>query len=218
MDTTGAARILATAAVLAGAMGCAAGTRQLQTPHYTLSHPDFWKVRKQAAAEGEPTIIVIPQYGDAVIDDGAGALASRGASYEAVTADVEVRIHAWKDPGDGADPTQRVATILERDPELQLVRHHRVLEHPPECGVLPRKYTVFGAQQAPLDLVSRPGWRTIVVGGRAGGVLLGAVSRVEYEQDMGRFCHNLRNMQVQLQNLLDALVVGPPRPGGGTTP
>ena len=69
-----------------------------------------------------------------------------------------------------------------------------------------KKYTVLGKQQKPLDLVSRPGWRTILVGGTKRGLLLGVVARVRYEQDIGRYCHNLSNMQVQLQNLLDGLV------------
>jgi hypothetical protein len=40
------------------------------------------------------------------------------------------------------------------------------------------------------------------------------VARVPFEQDIGRYCHNLSNMQVQLQNLLDGVVVGG---GGGST-
>ena len=43
----------------------------------------------------------------------------------------------------------------------------------------------------------------------ATGSLLGVVARVEYEQDVARYCHNLSNMRVQLQNLLDGLVVVP---------
>ena len=60
----------------------------------------------------------------------------------------------------------------------------------------------------PVDLVRRPGWRTIVTGARQQGTLIGFVARFEWEgADMNRNCHNLRNMQVQLQNLLDGVVV-----------
>jgi hypothetical protein len=44
------------------------------------------------------------------------------------------------------------------------------------------------------------------------------VARVPYDVDMDRYCNNLRNMQVQLQNLLGGLqavanpVVPPPPP------
>ena len=73
--------------------------------------------------------------------------------------------------------------------------------------MLKKKYTIVGNKEEPLDLVSRPGWRTILLGGKKEGVLLGVVARVPYEQDVGRYCHNLSNMQVQLQNLLDGLVL-----------
>src|SRR5262245_50149258 len=88
--------VVATLSALAGA-GCAAGSTQVQTQRYTLNHPDFWKVKKTAAKDGEATVVVIPQFGDAVIDEGAGAQAPREANYESVTADVEARIYAWGD-------------------------------------------------------------------------------------------------------------------------
>jgi hypothetical protein len=200
---------------LGAAAGCASGNKQVQTQRYTLSHPDYWRVKRTATKDGDPTVVVIPQYGDAVIDEGSGAMEPRGSNYEAVTADVEVRIYAWHDPGTTEDPTPEVARLLGRDEELKLSRHMVIGEHPPECDVLPKKYIVFGQTQQPIDLVSRPGFRTIVVGGRASGVLVGTVARVEYEQDMGRYCHNLSNLRVQLQNLLDGLQ---PVPGGGGPP
>jgi hypothetical protein len=210
---------MATAALLlalvGAAAGCGTGTQQLATTHYTLTHPDYWKVKKQSARDGDPTIVVIQQYGSAVIDEGAGAMASKDQNYDAVTADVEVRLYTWPDPG-GDDPTQLVSQALVRDPDLQLNRHLVIPDNPPECGVYPKKYTIFGNAQTPIDLVSRPGWRTIVVGGRANGMLLGVVSRVEYEQDMARECHNLSNMRVQLQNLFDGLVAN--TTGAGAKP
>jgi hypothetical protein len=213
----------ATTALLAAvaAAGCGTGTQQLATAHYTLTAPDYWKVKKQAARDGDPTIVVIQQYGSAVIDEGAGAMAAKDQNYDAVTADVEVRLYTWPDPG-GDDPTKLVSQALVRDQDLQLNRHLVIPENPPECNVYPKKYTIFGSQQTPLDLVSRPGWRTIVVGARANGFLLGVVSRVEYEQDMARECHNLSNMRVQLQNLFDGLVAnntgGKPAPPSNVLP
>ena len=75
-----------------------------------------------------------------------------------------------------------------------------------------------------MDLIKRPGWRTIVVGLKGQGSLVGVVARVEYEQDIRRYCHNLKNLQVQLQNLLNGFKLlpqggagppaGPPDPAG----
>jgi hypothetical protein len=201
-------RLLGLAGLLvlaAGSVGCLPQTKQLKTDRFTLSHPDHWKVNKTAARDGEPTVVVISQYGAAVIDEGVGSMAARGQNYDAVTADVEVRLYTAPDPGTNGDPTQEVAMTIASDPEVQLQKHLVIPDNPPECGVYPKKYMVFGAQQTPVDLVKRPGWRTIVVGGRSNGYLLGAVARVEYQPDMQRNCHNLSNMRVQLQNLLDGL-------------
>jgi hypothetical protein len=206
-------RALMIAVAGGAAIGCMPSTVQLQTPHYTLSHPDFWKVKKTATKDGDPTVVVIPQYGAAVIDEGSGSMASKGQNYDAVTADVEVRLYSWPDDDSAADPTLKVGLHLKPDPELALPQHWVIPDNPPECGVYPKKYTIFGVQQTPADLVKRPGWRTIVVGGRANGYLLGVVARVEFEPDMQRNCHNLSNMRVQLQNLLDGVVAtGPPAP------
>jgi len=218
--------VLASIAV-AGAVGCAPANQTLLTSHYTLNHPDFWKVKKTASQDGEPTIVIIPQYGSAVIDEGTGTMASKGQNYDAVTADVEVRLYTFPDPAPAADPTQAVAPLIGKaDPELALQQSFVIPDNPPECDVYPKKYTVYGQVQTPIDLVKRPGYRTIVVGGRSGGYLTGVVSRFEYEPDMQRNCHNLSNMRVQLQNLLDVLVAsqGPPpatvpaAPGAGTAP
>jgi hypothetical protein len=207
-------RIAALVSIVAAGVvaGCGTSTQQLMTPHYTLNHPDFWKVKKTATKDGEATVVVIPQYGTAVIDEGTGAMANKDANYDAYTADVEVRLYSWVDPQSPANPTDEVGKRLLPEPDLALPRHHVISDNPPECGVYPKKYTIFGVQQTPIDLVSRPGYRTVVVGGKTGDVLLGAVARVEYEPDPARFCHNLSNMRVQLQNLLDGVQ---PAPGGG---
>jgi hypothetical protein len=208
-------------AMLGGAVGCVPATQQLQTSHFTLSHPDYWKVKKTAAKDGDSTLVVIPQYGSAVIDEGSGSMASKGQNYDAVTADVEVRLYGWPDQGGQSDPTQEAGKLLVGDSELALGQHYIIPDNPPECGVYPKKYLVFGEQQTPVDLVKRPGWRTIVVGGRSNGHLVAAVARVDWEPDMQRNCHNLSNMRVQLQTLLDNLsaggspaAAGPPAAGG----
>jgi hypothetical protein len=194
------------AAVLAAlAAGCATGSQTIATEHYTLTHPEYWRVKKTAVKDGEPTLVVIPQYGAAVIDEGTGSMAAKEQNYDAVTADVEVRLYTWPDPDPSGNPTEEVSRLLNRDPELELSRHMMLSDNPPECGVYPKKYVIFGMQQTPFDLISRPGWRTILVGAKSGNVLVGAVARVEYEQDQARRCHNLANMRVQLQNLLDGL-------------
>jgi len=221
---------IAAIALLGGAVGCVPATQNLQTNHFTLSHPDYWKVKKTASQDGEATIVIIPQYGAAVIDEGSGSMASKGQNYDAVTADVEVRLYSFADPNPDTDPTQMVATLLTKgDPELALEQSFAIPDNPPECGVYPKKYTIFGQQQTPLDLVKRPGYRTILVGGRSGGYLTAVAARFEFEAaDMQRNCHNLANMRVQLQNLLDALVAssppgtvappGTPPPAAGSTP
>jgi hypothetical protein len=199
------------AAVLLGAVGCTPATQNLQTTHFSLAHPDYWKVTKTAAKDGEPTIVIIPQYGAAVIDEGSGSMANKGQNYDAVTADVEVRLYNFPDEAPDADPTQAAANLVAKaDPELALNQSFVIPDNPPECNVYPKKYTVFGKTQTPLDMVKRPGHRTIVVGGRANGFVTAVVSRFEYEPDMQRNCHNLANMRVQLQNLLDALVASSP--------
>ncbi len=188
--------------------GCAGGQVQLRTPRYTLSHPDYWKVKAQGLKDGEASVVTISSYGDAVIDDGSGAMSPRGQNYEAVTADIEVRLYGWAEATGPRGPTAEVTRLLAADTTLALGAHRAIPETPPECGLLRRKYRVFGAEQEPLDLLRRPGWRTIVVGATGPGVLLGVVARVEFEQDVARFCHNLKNMQVQLQNLLDGISAG----------
>jgi hypothetical protein len=202
-----------------GAVGCTPATQQLQTSHFTISHPDYWKVKKTAAKDGESTIVIIPQYGAAVIDEGVGAMASKGQNYDAVTADVEVRLYNFPDAQPEQDPTQLVVPLIGKvDPELALQQSFVIPDNPPECDVYPKKYTVFGKVETPVDLVKRPGYRTIVVGGRADGYLTGIVSRFEYEPDMQRNCHNLSNMRVQLQNLLDVMVASHPAAATAATP
>jgi hypothetical protein len=220
--------VLLAAVAVGGAVGCVPQTQALQTSHYTLNHPDFWKIKKTANQDGESTIVIIPQYGSAVIDEGSGTMANKGQNYDAVTADVEVRLYSFPDPAPDMDPTQAVAPLIGKaDPELALQQSFVIPDNPPECEVYPKKYTVYGKVETPIDLVKRPGYRTIVVGGRSGGYLTGVVSRFEYEPDMQRNCHNLSNMRVQLQNLLDVMVAsqgGPPpvtvptAAGAGTAP
>jgi hypothetical protein len=213
------ARLLPTGSLLLalglGSIGCVAAQKQVKTPFYTLAHPDYWEVKSVGQKDGEPTTVVIKNFGSAIIDDGSGAMAERQQNYEAVQADVEVRVYGWPEPS-GAD-NSAAAQLLQGESTLELARHLLVAEQPPECGLLKKKYTIVGNKEEPLDLVSRPGWRTILLGGKKQGVLLGVVARVPYEQDIGRFCHNLSNMQVQLQNLLDGLVVVPAA-GGKTGP
>jgi hypothetical protein len=198
-----------------GSIGCVATQKQVKTPHFTLSHPDYWEVKSVGMKEGEPTTVIIKNFGSAIIDDGSGAIDDRQQNYESVQADVEVRLYAWPEPPGADNPTAAAARLLQGEAVLELRRHLMVAEQPPECGLLKKKYVIAGAKEEPFDLVSRPGWRTILLGGKKQGVLLGVVARVPYEQDIGRFCHNLSNMQVQLQNLLDGLAVQPGRASGG---
>ncbi len=201
-------RVLMMAALAASGAGCA-GAKVLRTPRYILTYPEFWELKSEGQKDGEASVFTIGQYGSAVIDEGSGALTPREASYDTVTADVEVRLFSWAEPDNVKNPSDAVMELLARDKDLKLSTHHLVLDSPPECGRFRRKYKSLGVVRDPVDLVSRPGFRAIVIGSNQGGVLLGVVTRVEFQQDMGRYCHDLSNMQVQLQNVLDGLVVVP---------
>ncbi len=216
-------RALALAAVL-GAVGCATENKVLQTPYFTLHHPDFWKVKSVGSKPGEPTVVTIGQYGSSTINEGSGSTDS--SMYESSQAEVEVRTFAWPEPAGGdpsANPTERVSQLLFQNPELELNKHGLVPPQQSECGKeFQRKYNFVGAEQAPYDLLKRPGWRTIIVGGKAPGLLLGVVSRVPFEQDAGLYCHNLSNMRTQLGLFLDGVQPVPqqnaPQPAAPATP
>ena len=77
------------------AAGCATGNKQVKTPRYTLSMPDFWEVKGEGLTDGAPTTVIIGRYGSAIIDEGSGAIDAAGLNYESVQADVQVRIYAW---------------------------------------------------------------------------------------------------------------------------
>jgi hypothetical protein len=193
--------VLAIAA--ASTSGCASEQKMLRAPHYVLSHPDYWKVESVAKQDGEPTFVKIGRYSNTVMNEGVGA--DESTPYEASQADVEVRLYTWNEQGN-APPSLAVVNKLAQDSTLQLTKHGRIAADRNECGAeFQRKYNVLGADQEPLDLVMQPGFRTIVVGGQNGPVLLGVVARVPYEQDPGLYCHNLKNMQLQLQLLLAGL-------------
>lgn len=201
-----------------GSIGCGTTNQVTKGPDYALNHPDYWKVKSVATKEGEPTIVNIGVYSSTVVNEGVGADSS--SAYEASQAEVEARIYSWKEDEKLDNPTQKVAEKLVSDPDLQLQAHGKIGDQPPECGSdFKRKYSVLKTDQTPLDLLKRPGFRTIVVGGQQGNVLLGVVSRVPYEQDGGLYCHNLSNMRTQLQTLLDNLVVtAPAAPAAGASP
>lgn len=195
-------------AAVAVASGCATENKVIKGPHYTLSHPDFWKVQAVATKDGEPTIIDIGRYSDTVVTEGTGS--SQSAVYETSQAEVHTRIYTWSNPPESPNPSLTVANLLRDVPELELPKHGRIVTDRGECGAqFVRKYNVFGEAREPLDLGVRPGFRTIVVGAKKDAVLTGIIARVPYEQDPGLFCHNLTNMQTQLQLLLEGLVYSP---------
>ena len=198
-----------------GSVGCATENKVMRGPNYSLTHPDFWKVKQVSSKDGQPSIVSIGQYSSTVVSEGVGA--DDSSQYESSQAEVEVRIYTWKLPDKVENPTKAVSNKLaEADPELQLTQHGLIPEQPPECGKeFKRKYTVLKQEQPALDLLKRPGFRAILVGAQHDDILLGVVSRVPYEQDGGLYCHNLSNMRTQLQTLLDNLAVAP---GGGSAP
>jgi hypothetical protein len=196
---------------IGGAAGCATEQKQLKTPYYTISHPDFWQVKSVGQKPAEATVVRIGTYGSTTINEGSGA--TEGAMYESSQAEVEVRVFAWPEPvqPEEGTPSERVSKLLFNDPDLQLAKHGLIPQQQSECGQeFQRKYTVLGAEQAPLDLLAQPGFRTILLGGKAPGLLIGVVSRVPYEQDSGLYCHNLSNMRTQLGIFLTGLTAAAP--------
>jgi hypothetical protein len=193
--------VLAIAA--ASTSGCASEQKVLRAPHYTLTHPDYWKVESVAKQDGEPTLVKIGRYSNTVMNEGVGA--DESTPYESSEAEVEVRVYTWNDQGN-APPAMAVVNKLADDTTLNLTKHGRVTADRGECGKdFQRKYKVLGTDQEPLDLVMQPGFRTIVLGGKNGPILLGVVARVPYEQDPGLYCHNLNNMQDRLGKLLEGM-------------
>jgi hypothetical protein len=207
-----ARRALAVLVLGALAGACAAGQQELRTPRYAAAHPDFWRVKEVGRQDGQASLVIVPQFGDAVIDDSASGRGSRN-SYETLQAEVELRLYGWARPEGLQDPTREVLARIADDPTLELRRATPVMETPPECGQWKRKFRLFGQMQDPVEVVSRPGFRTVIVGGSTSSSLVGVVARVPFEQDMGLYCHNLRNLRIQLQNLLDGL-----RPADGSAP
>jgi hypothetical protein len=198
--------------VLAGTVGastsgCASEQKVLRAPHYTLTHPDYWKVESVAKQDGEPTLVKIGRFSSTVMNEGVGA--DESTPYESSEAEVEVRVYTWKDQGNDP-PAMAVVNKLADDTTLNLTKHGRVTADRGECGKdFQRKYNVLGTDHEPLDLVMQPGFRTIVLGGKAssgdGPILMGVVARVPYEQDPGLYCHNLTNLQLRLGKLLEGM-------------
>jgi hypothetical protein len=189
---------------LAAASGCATEQKMVKTSRYTLSYPDYWKVNAVAQKDGEPTKVTVGKFSETVMSTGEGATAA--SQYEAQQADVDVRIYAWPAPAEAGDPTMQAAQLMVSDPDLKMDKQGRMPEQRDECGrEFKRKFSMFGKEHDTLDLASRPGHRLIVVGGQEQGSLIGVMTRVPYEQDTGLYCHNLSNMKLQLQNVLDGL-------------
>jgi hypothetical protein len=208
--------------LLAGGMGCAAGTAELKTPRYTLSHPAFWKVNTVAQKDGDPTRITIGKFSETITtnpSDDPNLTKTQESVNETSQADVDVWIYAWPvsvseaivaapgtDPAAAGDPALKVATLLKDQPDLGITKLGRMPTQPPECGEdFRRKFKILGNDRPTLDLGSRPGHRMIVVGTESDGMLLGVISRVPVEPDPNLYCHNLNNMRIQLQNVLDGL-------------
>lgn len=204
MTSTTALRVLVLAACAFGTVACA-GQKELVTPQYVLTMPGFWETKAISKSAGEPTEVVIGQYGDAVIDTGAG---SGGSRYDAVTADVHVWIYAWPAQPSGASALEQSRVHLLGNSALALPSHAVVPDQPMECGRFPRSFRLGGQTLPAAELVRRPGWRTTLLAGVFDAWLVAVVARVDFEQDVARYCHNLRNMRTQLQNLLDGLRVG----------
>jgi hypothetical protein len=191
-----------------GTVGCAAENTITKGPNFSLNHPAFWKVKQVATKSGDATKIGIGRFSETVVNDGAGSDPS--SVFESSQAEVDARIFTWQAIDDHGDPTKKVSELLYPTADLEMNKQGRVPTDKGECGAqFVKKYVWQGQTLEPLDLLSRPGFRTIVVGAKSNGVLLGVLTKVPYEQDGGLFCHNLKNMQTQLQLLFEGLTVTP---------
>jgi len=199
-----ALRVLVLAAYAVGAVACA-GQKELVTPQYMLTMPGFWEIKATSKAAGEPSEVVIGQYGDAFIDRGTG---SGGSQYDAVTSDVHVWVYAWPAPPAGISVLDQSRLHLRGNAVLALPSHALIPDLPMECGRFPRSFRLRGQTLPAVELVRRPGWRTTLLAGVFDSWLVAVVARVDFEQDVARYCHNLQNMRTQVQNLLDGLRVG----------
>jgi hypothetical protein len=198
------------AALALASVGCATENKMLQTPRYSLSYPEFWKVESVAQKDGDATHVVIGKYSDTNMNNGEGAQGN--AIFETSQADVDVHIFAWPAVSgeDAKNVPMKVRSLLLNDASLALDKQGRMPEDRDECGrQFKPKFNFLGGQVDTLDMASRPGRRFILVGGQSGGTLLGVVTSVPYEQDGGLYCHNLNNMRIQLQYVLDGLTVKP---------
>jgi hypothetical protein len=194
---------------LSGAFGCATEQKVLKAPHYALAYPEYWKVQAVAQKDGEPTKLVIGKYSETIISDGESATAD--SIYERSQAEVEARIYTWPADAEAGDATKKVADRLSNDADLQLPKQGLIRSPGEECGgKFKRKFTVLQKEEETMDLASQPGHRLILVGSQKAGLLLGVVTRVPFEQDVGLYCHNLSNMRLQLQNVLDGMTLEPP--------
>jgi hypothetical protein len=191
-----------------GAAGCAAENKITKGPNFSLNHPEFWKVKEVASKPGDATKLGIGRFSETVVNEGTGA--DHASAFEASQAEVDARIVTWVAQDDAGDPTKKVANLLVDTPDLELTKQGRLATDKGECGAqFVKKYTWKGQTLEPLDLFSKPGFRSVIVGAKSEGVLLGVLARVPTEPDPGLFCHNLRNMQTQLQLLLEGLTVVP---------
>jgi hypothetical protein len=207
--------LLALNLIALGSIGCATENKIVKTSRYSLAYPDFWKVDKVAANDGEATKLTIGRYSTGVINEGSGA----GDLYESSQADVDVRIYSWPETATLPEPTKKVSELLFSDPDLQMSKQAQIADGSHECGKdFKAKFTILKNDQYPMDLFSKPGFRSILIGGTSGGVLIGVSARVPYEQDNGLYCHNLSNMRTQLQTVLDGLTLNAPAAAAPAAP
>ena len=115
----------------ASTSGCASEQKVLRAPHYTLTHPDYWKVESVAKQDGEPTLVKIGRYSSTVMNEGVGA--DESTLYESSEAEVEVRLYTWHDQGNDPPPW-RVVNKLADDSTLKLTKHGRITADRGECG------------------------------------------------------------------------------------
>jgi len=182
------------ACTLLGSGACATANLPVETTRTAFTVPDYWEI--QATGEGKPAVVIAKKYGDA--DVSAGGIDDRRLG------EPEYHVFDWALDKPVANATEEAITRLMLDPDLKLSALKRYRDDlRPDCGFLPRKYTVLGNAEQPAKFEERSSWHAIVVGGQGPGALVAVVGRVKYDQDYR--CVNLSTMQTKLDELLATL-------------
>jgi hypothetical protein len=160
-------------------VGCGASRYAVETDHYRVTFPRDWQVITQGQHDAEPTTFLIPAHPQQ---------------------ETEVRVYAWLERGDVADPAARVLAYLRavEGGDLHLANVKDSDAAPATCGGQHAQVELLGATRGARYLVEADGWLTVVVGGHAEGSLVGVVGRIHMN---GKGCDDVSALEQNVQRL-----------------